>query len=467
VFHFTDTDPNAAAGDYTAVVTLGDGNTVTLTGTPSANGQIVASGGGFDVQLTYTFAEEFLNHTFSVVVTDHNASVSGSTSTFSVIDLPMTKGIMTQPTATEGQPITNMVVYNFTDTDPNGTASDYTAVVTLGDGNTVTLTSTPSANGQIVPHAGGTFDVVLSYTYAEEVTGGTFKVFVSDSSQVSLSSSIPYSVADAALTAGAFTPPVATAGVPFSNVTVFHFTDADPAGTASDYTAVVVLGDGNTVTLTSTPSANGQVVANGGGFDVQLSYTYTTSLSNATFAVTATDHNASASASTNNFNVTGSTLTPGPLTPPSATEGVAFSNVVVFHFTDSVGGTTPSNYTAVVTLGDGNTVTLTGTPSANGQVVAGSGGGFDVQLSYTYAEELSGKTFKVQVTSNVNGNQTFATTNTFSVADAGLTAGAVTAPSATEGVGFSNVVVFHFTDADPAGTATDYTRSSSRATAPR
>jgi hypothetical protein len=459
VFQFTDTDPNAAAGDYTAVVTLGDGNTVTLTSAAGPNGQIVAvSGGTFDVQLTYTYAEEFLNHTFSVVVTDHNASISGSTSTFSVIDLPMTKGILTQPTATEGQPITNMVVYNFTDTDPNGTASDYTAVVTLGDGNTVTLTSTPTANGQIVPHAGGTFDVVLSYTYAEEVASGTFTVFVSDSPQVSLSSSIPYSVADAPLTAGAFTPPVATAGVPFTNVVIFHFTDADPAGTTGDYTAVVALGDGNTVTLTSTPSTNGQIVANGGGFDVQLSYTYNTSLSNATFSVTVTDHNATASASTNNFNVTGSTLSPGPLTPPSATEGAAFNNVVVFHYTDSVTGTTPSNYSAVVTLGDGNTVTLTGTPSSNGQIVANSGGGFDVQLSYTYAEELSGKTFSVRVTSNVNNNQTFATTTTFGVADAALTAGALTPPpSATEGQAFSNLVVFHFTDADPAGTASDYT----------
>ena len=57
-------------------------------------------------------------------------------------------------------------------------------------------------------------------------------------------------VGDAALTAGAFSPPVATEGAAFSNTPVFHFTDADPAGTASDYTATVVLGDGNTRTLT-------------------------------------------------------------------------------------------------------------------------------------------------------------------------------------------------------------------------
>ena len=75
----------------------------------------------------------------------------------------------------------------------------------------------------------------------------------------------------------------------------------------------------------------------------------------------------------------------------------------------------------MVTLGDGSTVTLTNTPSANGQIVA-SAGGFDVQLSYTYAEELTGQTFSVQVT-DAGGSTTGASTNSFSVADASLVAG--------------------------------------------
>jgi hypothetical protein len=84
-------------------------------------------------------------------------------------------------------------------------------------------------------------------------------------------------VADAALssTAANLTAPAVVEGQPLSNTTVFHFTDADPAGTASDYTAVVTLGDGNQVTLSATPGPNGQIVANpAGGFDVQLSYSY-------------------------------------------------------------------------------------------------------------------------------------------------------------------------------------------------
>ncbi len=109
------------------------------------------------------------------------------------------------------------------------------------------------------------------------------------------------------LTAGALTPPTAFEALAFSNVTVFHFTDADPSAAASDYTAVVTLGDGNTVTLTSTPSANGQIVANpGGGFDVQLSYTYSTSFSNGVFGVQVTDAGgATTGAATNTFTVIG------------------------------------------------------------------------------------------------------------------------------------------------------------------
>ena len=188
-----------------------------------------------------------------------------------------------------------------------------------------------------------------------------------------------------------------------------------------DYTATVTLGDGHTVTLTGTASSNGQIVANStGGFDVQLSYTYAEELSGATFAVSVADvGGATTSQSTNTFSVADAPLssTPSDLTPPVATEGQAFTNVSVFHFTDADPAGTVGDYTATVTLGDGNTVTLTGTASSKGQIVANSTGGFDVQLSYTYAEELSGATFAVSV-ADVGGAATSQSTNTFSVADA-------------------------------------------------
>jgi N-acetylneuraminic acid mutarotase len=183
VFHFSDADPAGTASDYTAVITLGDANTLTVNssgvvGTPpaGASGKIVAhTGGGFDVQLSYTYAEELSNQTFSVQVYDNgdgrttsdpsDATTSASTSTFSVADAALTQNSFTAPVATAGAPFSG-TVFNFSDADPNGTASDYTAVVTMDGGKQVTLTSTPSFYGKIVAHGDGTFDVNLAYTYA-------------------------------------------------------------------------------------------------------------------------------------------------------------------------------------------------------------------------------------------------------------------------------------------------------------
>ena len=55
--------------------------------------------------------------------------------------------------------------------------------------------------------------------------------------------------------------------------------------------------------------------------------------------------------------------------------------------------------------------------------MAHAGGGFDVQLSYTYAEELTNQTFSVQVTDAGGAAPISASTSTLNVADAALTAG--------------------------------------------
>src|SRR5262249_4682941 len=49
------------------------------------------------------------------------------------------------------------------------------------------------------------------------------------------------------------------------------------------------------------------------------------------------------------------------------------------------------------------------------------------------------------------------TGRTLTVADAALSAGPLTPPSATAGVSTGDVVLFHFTDANPGATAADYT----------
>src|SRR4029077_5056969 len=145
------------------------------------------------------------NQTFSVSVTDHNATASANTNTFSVADAALTAGSLTPPGATEGAAFSNTVIFHFTDADPAGTVSDYVATVQTGD---ATLTSAANPGNVQIVASGGGFDVQLSYTYAVELTGQTFSVSVTDHNATASASTSTFSVADAALTAGAFTPPV-------------------------------------------------------------------------------------------------------------------------------------------------------------------------------------------------------------------------------------------------------------------
>jgi autotransporter-associated beta strand protein len=305
VFHFSDADPNGTPGNYMATVETGDA-TLSSAADPAQVEIVANSGGGFDVQLSYTYSEELSNVTFSVQVSDSDgaAPVGASTSTFSVADAPLTAGTLTPPVAAEGAAFGPTGVFHFSDADPNGTPGDYVAAVETGD---ATLTSTADpAQVEIVADWGGGFDVQLCYTYSEELSNATFSVQVSDSGGAAPvgGSTSTFSVADAALTAGALTPPIATAGVGFSNATLFHFTDA--AGSyadIADYTATITWGDGTTSTITATPSAAGQIVADGGGgFDVQGTYTYAQLLAGATFSVAVADAGGSGtSSSQSNF----------------------------------------------------------------------------------------------------------------------------------------------------------------------
>jgi hypothetical protein len=454
VLHFTDADPNGTASDYSVLVMRGDGSSVTLTGTASLNGQIVASGNGFDVQLSYTYPEELPNGGFGISVKDAGFNYSFGSPTLSVADAALTAGVLTPPAAVEGAAVSNTVLFHFTDADSAGAASDYTATVTWGDGSVETSSANPT-DVQVVAHAGGGFDVVGSHTYAEEATGLTFTVSVTDAGGAGpVSASATFNVADASLAPLALNPPTPVEGAAVSNAVLFHFVDADPNGTSSDYKATVTWGDG----LVDTSVANAadvQIVAqNGGGFDVVGSHTYAEGAAGLNFAVSVADASDAPISASTVINVADAGLSSGAFTPPPAVEGAAFTNLVVFHFTDADPAAAVGDYSALVTLGDGTTVTLTSTVSASGQIVA-NGGGFDVQLSYSYAEELTNQTFSVVVTDNASSAN--GSTSAFNVTDAALTAGTVTPPSPIAKVRVTNAVLFHFADADPVGAATDYT----------
>lgn len=145
----------------------------------------------------------------------------------------------------------------FTDPDSLAQALEYSASVDWGDG------SAPSA-GAITGPIGGPFTVSGSHTYGEE---GSYSVTVTvtdiDTANNSSVAVTHATVADAALAAVG----VNGNAINSASTTVATFTDADPGGTVSDYTASIDWGDGSTATA-------GTVSAAGTGFAVAGTHTY-------------------------------------------------------------------------------------------------------------------------------------------------------------------------------------------------
>jgi hypothetical protein len=178
------------------------------------------------------------------------------------------------------------------------------------------------------------------------------------------------------------TPPTATEGAAFGPVTVFHFSDANPNASASDYVATVQTGDA-TLSSTAKPS-NVTVVADtaNGGFNVLLSYTYVEELINATFSVSVTDATASTSQSTGTFSVADAALTNVlAVNSNTAVEGQA-STVLLATFTDPAGPEPVGDYSADINWGDG-----TGNqPNSSTITYNSTTGSFQVWGTHTYAQ---------------------------------------------------------------------------------
>src|SRR5262249_14912077 len=147
---------------------------------------------------------------------------------FSACDVPITAS-GTTISATEGASFTGPVA-SFTDPDTSATASEYTATIDWGD-------LTPPSVGTVSGPTGGPFTVTGTHTYAEE---GPYTTTVTttdvDTQTNTAPPTSPATAADAALAAtGAAAPASAQA---FSGTTA-TFTDADPNGIVTDYTATI------------------------------------------------------------------------------------------------------------------------------------------------------------------------------------------------------------------------------------
>ncbi len=163
-----------------------------------------------------------------------------------VADQPITGNLPTLINSPTGV-LTNTVVGSFTDDDPLGQTTNFTADINWGDG-------TPDSLGTITQPGGPgtTFDIVGSHTY---VGGGVFPIVVSVADHGNSSNQnvggIPFTITDnggsSTLTGSVVAAPIiATAGVPFTR-TVLSF--IPPNGLQippSAVTATVDWGDGTT-----------------------------------------------------------------------------------------------------------------------------------------------------------------------------------------------------------------------------
>ncbi|HJT33292.1 MAG TPA: DUF4214 domain-containing protein [Pirellulales bacterium] len=354
---FTDTTyPTNIPADFLASIDWGDGSTTsgTVSGTP----------GSFTVTGSHVYAEEGTK-TATIVLADDtpNTSTGTATAIINVADAALAAtGATIAPT--EGLSFSG-VVANFTDADPNGTASDYTAMIAWGDGSTTS--GTVAANGS------GGFQVTGDHTYTEEGTS-TITVTIADVGGSTADTISTAHVADATLsaTAVAVSSPEYTA---FSGK-VATFTDADPKGTASDYTATIDWGDGSTT--------SGTVAANGSGaFNVTGSHTYAED-GTRSVVVTIVDAGGSTAQATAAATVSEPSFSISPVTI-TAHERSAISDVTVATFQHGNGAEPASGFTATIGWGDG--ATSTGTVSESGTT-------YTVVGSHTYLDE---QTFPISV----------------------------------------------------------------------
>jgi hypothetical protein len=402
--------------EFTAAINWGDGQ--------SSSGIIAYDPnlGGFTVTGSHTYARAGSYHAVATIQ-DQGGNSAQATATASVADAPISAaGValsITEGTAFSG------VVATFTDPDPGAVATDYTATIAWGDGTT-------SAGSIAFNPARAAFTVSGSHTYAQ---AGSYAAVVSigDYGGSKAQANDAATIADAPLTAVG-TALSATEGTAFSGV-VATFTDPDPAATVADYSATIAWGDGTT--------SAGSIAFNPtrAAFTVSGAHTYARAGSYAA-AVSIGDYGGSRAQASAPATIADAPLTAAG-TALSATEGTAFSGVVAT-FTDPDPAAAPSDYTATIAWGDGQS--SAGSIAFNPALAA-----FTVSGAHTYSQPDS---YTVVVSIGDYGGSKAQASASATIADAPLTA-VGTALSATEGTAFSGVVAT-FTDADPAAPS-DYT----------
>lgn len=265
---FVDMDPHGVTSDYSGTIDWGDGSPIdTATFAPGGGSSVLGPTFSVVGDHMYTAAGQYK-------VTASVQDAGGKTVTLTATVTVEATVTVLPPAATEGMPLKNVQVATFAaGTDAN--ASQFSALIDWGDGQ--------QSSGTIQALGPGQFVVLGTHTYDEESPdqksppGQHFNLQVQ---VLGLDLNKPVAghasltVQDAALVLQGAAPTITSlSGKPLTAVTVATFTDQDPQGTASDYTATIDWGDGKTSPGTIQP-----IAGNGSGsppsFNVLGDHTY-------------------------------------------------------------------------------------------------------------------------------------------------------------------------------------------------
>jgi uncharacterized protein (TIGR03118 family) len=371
VASFSDANTLGSASDFTATIDWGDGTTTT------AGTVTMVSAGNFLVTGKHTYADEGDNLPVTVVVSDTGGSQATADSTADVADAPLSAAAVTIST-TEGSQFAGTVA-TFTDGNPLATTADFTATVSWGDGTTSTA-------GNVSVNPSGGFIVTGSHTYAGEGANLPVTVTINDRGGSSATAASKADIADAPLTAQNVTF-TATEGITFSG-TVATFTDGNPFGKASDFTATIAWGDGATTAGTVGAAA-------GGGFIVGGVHLYPDEATKK-ISVTIQDVGGSKATAASTAHIVDAPLTAGAALTLAATAGLSFSGTIGT-FTDGNRGAPVTDFTAAIDWGDG-------TATTPGTIASAPGGVFLVSGSHTYANPAASRAVRI-VVDDVGGSQ--------------------------------------------------------------
>ncbi len=439
---FTDGNPSATLSNFTATINWGDGTV--SPGTISFDPTML---GVFDVSGTHQYPPSSTPYQAIITINSKGGATATAFTTITITDTPITPGTGTPISiaATKGVPFT-LEVGTFTDGNPGALPSQYATTINWGDG-------TSTSSGIIGKQANGTFTVTGTHTYAN-VSGGTpyaITVTIADiagTSPGTATDTATATVSDAPLSSQG-SPIIGVAGVGLSPtpITVATFTDSDPNGIPADYTATINWGDG-TATTAGTISQTG-TSPNGSTFSVSGSHTYAMA-GNYQTSVTIVETGGSQTVA-----VGGAVIADAPITATGLTLGVApnliytyppFSGEVAT-FTDPNANLTASDFTAAINWGDG---TQTPGTVAVSMVTPGV---FVVSGTHLFGQSSS--PYQATITIRDIGGATATAGTSITVSDTAITAGTVTAITATTSMPFT-AQVGTFTDANPAAVPSQY-----------